>query len=137
MAEPLIQVDDDWKKKAREEKARLAEQAKARAAPPPQPAAPAPSARPADDEDEADEGPVGIESLAQSVLTQALLYLGMIPAAGRRMLDLDAARRQIDTLALLKEKTAGNLDADETAALDVALHDARSRFTAVASQMIM
>ena len=42
--------------------------------------------------------------------------------------DLQLARNTIDVLAVLKEKTAGNLDSDEIKLLDAILHDTRMRF---------
>jgi hypothetical protein len=42
--------------------------------------------------------------------------------------NLDAARQIIDILAILKEKTAGNLDAAESALLENALYDLRMRY---------
>jgi hypothetical protein len=135
MADSLIQVDDDWKKKAQEEKRALAEKAKARQAPPPA-AAPTESAPAAPVDDDAMPA-ASIETLCQNILTQTMLYLGLVGSGGRRMVDMDAARQQVDLLAVLKDKTAGNLTQGETDAINIALHDARSRFTAVASQMII
>ena len=50
-------------------------------------------------------------SLAQS----ALLGMGKIvhPATGKAEVDLDAAQQAIDMLEMLKERTKGNLDAEE------------------------
>lgn len=134
MAEPLIQVDDDWKKKAQEEKRRLAEQAKPAkpaAASAPAPSQPSPASGASDDE------PADFDGLVRSLLTQCLLYLGMLRAGGERMMDLNAARRQVDLLAVLKDKTRGNLSDGENDALRMALHEARTRFVAVASQQII
>lgn len=151
-----IQIDDDWKRQAQEEKRRLAEQTQSAAgaattAPPgagPAGATPAggrsaaaataaePTGRRGADRRELP--PVGFATLVQSIMTQALLYLGELAVrGGEPMLDLDAAKRQIDTLGVLEEKTRGNLTPDEQKLLDSALYDLRNRFVSAASQMIM
>ena len=41
---------------------------------------------------------------------------------------MNAAKQVIDILGMLKEKTTGNLDDDETAFLDSMLYDLRMRY---------
>ena len=141
MAEPLIQVDDDWKKKAREEKQKLAEAAKAKSAKaPPAPAGPGGGGGATFDGGPAGEvelPPGDFSGLVRTLSSQTLLYLGMLRSAGQQMMDLDMAKRQIDMLAMLKEKTAGNLTDDERTTLQSALHEVRTRFVSVASQQII
>lgn len=62
--------------------------------------------------------------------TQALIALGEIdhPVSRQREKDLGAARHLIDILAILREKTNGNLQADEHQILESALYDLRIRF---------
>lgn len=62
--------------------------------------------------------------------TQALANLGMIPdpERGETRIDLAAARQIIDILAILQEKTRGNLETDEAALLEHALYDLRMKF---------
>ncbi len=62
--------------------------------------------------------------------TTALLHLGMAPdpVSGEKKLELSQARQVIDLLVLLKEKTAGNLTAEEFSVLDNVLHDLRMRY---------
>ena len=50
--------------------------------------------------------------------------------------DLDMAKHQIDTLAVLEEKTKGNLTKDEQQSLDSALYELRMRYVSVATQLI-
>jgi len=71
-----------------------------------------------------------------SLSTQALAHLGEIPdpMVGAVSVDLVGARQLIDILAMLREKTRGNLDADETALLDHALYDLRMKFVERAQQ---
>jgi hypothetical protein len=46
------------------------------------------------------------------------------------------AKHQIDTLAVLEEKTGNNLTDEERHTLDLALFETRSRFVSIASQFI-
>lgn len=137
-----LQIDDDWKKQAQEEKRRLAEaeaqkKAQASAAPTAAPsgAGPAPKSGAAGRSREVPQASFG--SLVQTILTQALYYLGEIGTrAGQSGVDLDMAKLQIDMLGVLEEKTANNLTSDERALLDTALYDARMRFVAVAREYV-
>jgi hypothetical protein len=127
-----IQIDDDWKKQAQAEKKKLAEREAAAKAPPA--AAPAPETAPATPA----LPEVGFGTLIQSIMSQALYYLGEMSYEGEQpVLSLDMADRQIRTLSLLEEKTKGNLTADESSLLDQVLYDLRSRFVSVARQMIV
>lgn len=81
----------------------------------------------------ADAGPgpeITFASFAFSLSTQALVHLGEIPdpADGGTHVNLDAARQIIDILAILKEKTVGNLDPAEASLLENALYDLRMRY---------
>ena len=130
---PTIQIDDDWKRQAQEEKRKLAEReaaAKKPVAPPPSAeTAPAAAARP--------QPEASFATLVQSVMTQALYYRGELGEKGEQpMLNMDVAKHQIDTLAVLDSKTKGNLSGDEQSLLDQALYDLRSRFVSIATQMI-
>ena len=143
---PSLHIDTDWKTQAREEKRRLAEQAKHREAD----AAAQRSARPAaaaasPTAGRATPGVPGrarpdasFPTLVQSMLTQTLYYLGELPTtAGEGAANLDLAKYHLDSLAVLEDKTAGNLDDAERGALDVALYEGRMRFVSTASRMIM
>ena len=135
-----LSVDSDWKQQAKAEKQKLAEEAAAKkAAAQPKPAAAAAAKSTAAPSRRAVEGEADFASLVREIGDQVLLYLGGVPVGegGRGMLDLDAAKRQIDLLAVLEDKTAGNLDEAEQAALDVALYEGRSRFSSVASRYIL
>ena len=131
--QPSLHIDTDWKKQAQEEKRRLAEQEQKKAAE--QPAGgPGPSSR---------RGPGGrrelppasFATLVQSIVTQALFYLGeLAPQGGEPTINLDMAKHQIDTLSMLEDKTRNNLSEDEKRMLDAALYEARMRYVNVASQ---
>lgn len=134
----ILNVDDDWKRQAQEEKRRLAEQeqkAKEAAAPPPAAATAATAPEITAEQLEAADSPFA--SLIQSLLTQSLVYLGgMAARGGQPMLNLDAARKAVDMLGSLDEKTKGNLSDLEQKLLDTALYETRNRFVSVASQFI-
>jgi Domain of unknown function (DUF1844) len=132
--QPSLHIDTDWKKQAQEEKRRLAEQAAAKpkepAATPTSPASADPRAR-----QRAQMPPASFATLVQSMLTQALFYLGDLTSRGAEPnINLDMAKYQIDTLAVLEEKTRGNLTKEEQSLLDTVLYEARMRYVSVASQ---
>jgi hypothetical protein len=81
--------------------------------------------------------PPSFSTLVQSVVTQALFYLGdLTPRGGEPMLNLDMAKHQIDLLGILEEKTTNNLSPDEKRLLDAALYETRMRYISVASQFL-
>ncbi|HQY87114.1 MAG TPA: DUF1844 domain-containing protein [Tepidisphaeraceae bacterium] len=126
-----LQIDDDWKKQAQEEKRRLAEQAAA------EKAQHAPASAQTDEPRPRREIPTAsFETLVSTIVTQALYYLGEMGQEAEQTADLDMAKLQIDTLGVLEEKTKGNITADEQAALDSALYELRMRFVSVATQLI-
>ena len=65
-----------------------------------------------------------------SLNTSALVHLGELPEPGKTepQEDLALARHAIDTIAMLKEKTKGNLSKDEEALVDNILFDLRMKF---------
>ena len=62
--------------------------------------------------------------------TQALMYLGEVPAAAgdEPKADMAAAQQMIDVLAMLQKKTSGNLETDEAQMLENVLYDLRMRY---------
>lgn len=72
---------------------------------------------------------INFSTFVISLCTQALILLG--ERAGREatpQVDLVAAKQLIDILGMLREKTRGNLEADETSLLDGMLYDLRLRY---------
>jgi hypothetical protein len=69
-----------------------------------------------------------------SLTHSAWVHLGDAPnpADGQRETNLAMARQTIDLLALLQEKTRGNLSGDEERVLVSALYDLRMRYVEVA-----
>jgi len=76
------------------------------------------------------EGEVTFAGFVIGLSTQALADLGEIPnpVDGQKHTDVNAARQVIDILAILQQKTAGNLDEGERGLLDSALYDLRMRY---------
>ena len=132
-----IVVDEDWKAQAEAEKQKLAEKEKAAAAP-----AATPAAAP-EEGGEAEGGeralpPASFATLVSSIVTQALFAVGAIedPRTGRRYLDLGLAKHHIDTLAVLEEKTKGNLTDQEKRLLDAALYEIRMAYVQAAQAQV-
>lgn len=135
--QPSLHIDTDWKKQAQEEKQRLAEQEQKKAAER-SAAGPAPGRRPMTGGRPAREmPPASFASLVNTLVTQALFYLGdLAPQGGEPMVNLDMAKHQIDTLSMLEDKTKGNLTDEEKRLLDTALYEGRMRYVTVAQQYV-
>jgi hypothetical protein len=89
-----------------------------------------------DDDDDLESRPAlpppDFDFLIYSLRLQAELNLGLLPFGepgeeGSEP-DFDVARHNIDLLAMLQEKTKGNLSADEQRALDNSITELRFRF---------
>jgi len=138
---PSLHIDTDWKKQAQEEKRRLVEEEQKKAAqapPPPRSASPAQEGPVRGGRRGARElPPASFAALVNSLVTQALFYLGdLAPQGGEPVINLDMAKHQIDTLSILEEKTRGNLTEDEQRLLDTALYEGRMRYVQVAAQYV-
>lgn len=75
--------------------------------------------------------PASFEFLTLSLRTQAELQLGLVhfgPENERPKPDFDLARHSIDLLAMLHEKTKGNLALEEQRLLENSLTELRFRF---------
>ena len=116
---PTLSVDDDWKKEAQAEKAKLKEQSA------PEAAEGAPGSGPAGAPQE-----LGFSELVRMLASQALMYMGQFPdpQTGKAMVALDLAKAHIDLLGVLDEKTKGNLDDEESTMLTGMLHELRASF---------
>ena len=73
---------------------------------------------------------VNFNSLIFSLSSSVLLHLGEIedPQTGEKRKDLAIAKHSIDTIAMLKEKTQGNLDDEEAKFIENILTDLRWRY---------
>lgn len=75
--------------------------------------------------------PVSFEFLTLSLKTQVEMQLGLLhfgDESGRPQPDLRLARHTIDLMAMLQEKTRGNLTLDEQRLLDNSLTELRFRY---------
>jgi hypothetical protein len=118
---PKIIVDTDWKSQAQAEKERLAAAEQARKGPgggAPEEGQPAPT----------------FDELVRMLATQALLYLGAFPdpESGRRLVALELAQFNIELLAMLEEKTRGNLSEPEKNFLTQMIHELRLQYVEIA-----
>lgn len=115
-------VDSDWKSQAQAEKDRLTQAEEAKKA---KAGEAGPGGR-----GSREMPPADFVSLVGTLVTQALLYLGGFPdpQTGRAIVSLDYARFHIDLLAVLEQKTKGNLSPEEAADLNQALYELRMRY---------
>ena len=67
------------------------------------------------------------------VASSAFIYLGMVehPATGRRQVDLGAAKESIDMLAMLRDKTKGNLTRGEEKFFEDLLSDLHLQYISI------
>ena len=134
-------VDEGWKKKAREEREALEEQEAASKA--------AEGATVGEDAGEGapagEKGPRGgtrggelpqptFAGFISGLATQAFVYMGLVenPLTGKKEKDLEAAQHVLDTMAMLQEKTSGNLTAEESAYLEDLLYNLRMGYVEAA-----
>ncbi|MEO6828569.1 MAG: DUF1844 domain-containing protein [Acidobacteriaceae bacterium] len=74
-------------------------------------------------------GPVAFDHLVQSMYMTAMMGLGAGTQPGEKpRIDLMGARQTIDLLAVVQEKTKGNLTSDEERLLESALFELRMMF---------
>jgi hypothetical protein len=89
------------------------------------------TARPGDPAESDFLPPLDFSSIVLPFYTQALLKLGLLGEAGGEAegeVNLDLARRLIDILSLLKDKTKGSLLLDEERFLDACLQQLRMAY---------
>jgi len=74
--------------------------------------------------------PVNFSTFIVSLSSSALMHLGEIPdpSTGEYKKNLILAKQTIDILEMLKEKTKGNLDAEEEGLLNNILFDLRIKY---------
>ncbi len=79
---------------------------------------------------------VNFSSFLLSLSSSALLHLGEIadPQSGEKKKDLALAKQSIDIIAILKDKTKGNLSEEEGKLLESLLYDLRMRFVTASEQ---
>ncbi len=77
---------------------------------------------------------VSFNGLIFSLSSTALIYLGEIPdpTTKKKVKDLELAKHTIDTIAMLKEKTKGNLNEEEEKFIESVLVDLKWRYVKAA-----
>jgi hypothetical protein len=86
---------------------------------------------PGDEEDiPGADDPASFVNFLSTLATNAAAALGAMPhpATGKRTLDLETAKYWLDVMAMLREKTNGNLHEQETRLLDGILGDLRMQY---------
>ena len=80
--------------------------------------------------------PISFSGFLLGLTTQALMFMGEVPPppGQTKHVELEAARHTIDLLAMLQQKTKGNLDAAEESILENALFDLRIRYVEIAKK---
>jgi hypothetical protein len=79
------------------------------------------------------DDPASFVNFLSTLATNAAASLGALPhpATGQRSLDLDTGKYWLDVLAMLREKTSGNLHEQETRLLDGLLADLRMQYVSM------
>jgi hypothetical protein len=77
-----------------------------------------------------DDDSPGFETLVSYLSTTAMFQLGLIPGPSGEHIpaDMPNAKRTVDLLEVLQEKTQGNLSASESRLLDDVLYELRMTF---------
>ena len=77
-----------------------------------------------------DQPAITFTAFVMSLATTAAVHFGDIadPVSGEPQTNLPAAAQMIDILAMLQEKTSGNLSADESELVSKLLYELRMRF---------
>jgi len=103
----------------------------------PEPAPAAPVQAEAEPEEYADENAMGFDMLVSYLSTTAMFQLGLLEGPGGERIppDLPNARRTIDLLQVLQEKTRGNLTQREVKLLDDVLYDLRLSFVEIEKRL--
>ena len=105
-------VDSDWKERAAQERERLKKKIEKQGG------------------HENRLPPASLMTIVSTFATQAMIALGEaeLPEAGGRRVDIESARFAVDSLAVLRAKTEGNLDPNEKAALDDVIQSLQFRY---------
>ena len=116
-SDPKIIVDDDWKSQVEREKDEVQQKME-------------------QEPDQADMPEASLPMLVTTLATQALANLGQIPdpVEGKAVVYKPLAKHFIDTLAVLDEKTKGNLSDEEAEMLEGTLHQLRMVYVSTEEQ---
>lgn len=118
---PKIIIDEDWKSQVEREKEAYAQQ----------------SAKPqTGDTDDPEMPPASYAMLISMLASDAMISLGQMPSpiTGEFMPSRNTAKYLIDTIAMLHEKTHGNVDPAEAQQVEELLHQMRMEFVRMSTQ---
>jgi hypothetical protein len=103
----------------------------------PEPVPAAPVQPEAEAEESAEGSAVGFDMLVSYLSTTAMFQLGLLEGPGGERIppDMPNARRTIDLLEVLQEKTRGNLTQREAKLLDDVLYDLRLSFVEIEKRL--
>ena len=125
--EKKIIIDEDWKSQVEAEKEALKGESHEKPA----------GAAAGDDASLGDPPmpPASFDLLLSTLATEAMMALGAFPhpGTGKSQSHPNQAKYLIDTIAMLQEKTQGNLTPNENQAVDALLHQLRMAYVAAAS----
>jgi hypothetical protein len=84
------------------------------------------------EQDARQQPPIDFPSYILSYYTQGLVLLGEVPSpySGKKEEDVEACRHTVEILAMLQEKTKGNLSKDEEQLLENVLYELRMKYMA-------
>jgi hypothetical protein len=90
-----------------------------------------------DAEDYREAGPAGFDTLVSYLSTTAMFQLGLLPGPGGERIPVDFvnARRTIDLLEILQQKTRGNLTPDEARLLEDVLYELRISYVEIEKRL--
>jgi hypothetical protein len=122
-----IIIDEDWKSRVEAEREAQKQAGSSGESSPERPAAGEPEELP----------PASFSFLVTTLATQAMATLGQIPdpLEQQPVVRLPLAKHHIDSLAMLQDKTQGNLTAEESAMLEQVVHQLRMLYVHVQDQV--
>ena len=97
---------------------------------------PAPQTHEPESEDESDYGELNFLNYLSSLVFQAMIFLGEMPNPVSNQVEknLRQAKLLIDTIAILRDKTKGNLNKEEENMLNGALYELQMRYVELYKQ---
>jgi len=128
-------IDESWKESVAREKEILNHKGE-KIVPSVDPQPPEPSSEKGNGQGSAEEQPlpeINFLTYLSSLVFQAMIFLGEIPHPLTNEIEKNLAQAKmiIDTLAMLKEKTAGNLTAQESDMLSNGLYELQMKYVEV------
>jgi len=126
--EKKIFIDEDWKSQVEREREQVRDSKEAPAAK---------GAAPEEDDELKQAGLTLFDYLVSTLAAQTMMALGLVAEEGQTqvMVDLGGARHLVDSLMMLRDKTKGNLTADEEANLNEAISELQRVFAVRATQV--